>query len=373
MVSKPDSGRPTLRDVSSRTGLSVYSVSRALSGQKGVSEETRLRVQAAAREVGYVANQLARSLKGNSSRTIGILAGGTANQYYATLIGAFDQALRAANFQSVLADTMADGAYGRQRESHMVSALLEQRVAAIVVTYSLAPANLKLITDWKIPLIFVDCVPPKQYAQYPAVACDNEQASHLVGDHFAGHGYRHWAFVGYPKRWSSRLPRERAFLDSARRHGATVDVIDTGNDPVTPHEEMSRYLAEHPPGTVDAIYCTNTPLLLGTLRAVRDDGRRVGTDLGVIAFDEFEWASLLQPSITVIDQHTPDIGRNAAAKLLDVLSGGLDADGIRQPNAELVTPTLIARQSCGCHLPTAAGSPGTAAARTSPGKRKTAP
>src|SRR5260370_30127303 len=117
MVHDRDALRRTLRDVSRRTGLSVFSVSRALSGQKGVSEETRDRVRAAARDVGYVANQLARSLKGNSSRTIGILAGGTANQYYATLIGAFDQVLRDANFQSILADTMADGAYGRERES----------------------------------------------------------------------------------------------------------------------------------------------------------------------------------------------------------------------------------------------------------------
>src|SRR5260370_2017607 len=266
MAGDRESARPTLRDVSARTGLSAFSVSRALKGEKGVSEETRARVQAAAREVGYVANGLARSLKGNSSRTIGILAGGTANQYYATLIGAFDQALRDANFQSILADTMADGAYGRDRESPLVGALLEQRVAAIVVTYSLAPGNLRLITEWNIPLIFVDCVPPKRYAGYPAVACDNEQASRLVGDHFAWHGYRRWVFVGYPKRWRSRVPRERAFLEAAERHGATVDLIETGNDPVTPYEAVSRYLAGHPAGTVDAIYCANTPLLQRTLR-----------------------------------------------------------------------------------------------------------
>jgi LacI family transcriptional regulator len=364
MPANRQSARPTLRDVSRRTGLSVYSVSRALSGEKGVSEETRDRVRAAARDVGYVANQLARSLKGNSSRTIGILAGGTANQYYATLIGAFDQALRAANFQSILADTMADGAYGRERETRLVSALLEQRVAAIVVTYSLAPANLKLIKDWNIPLIFVDCVPPTRYVQYPAVACDNEQASRMVGDHFASHGYRRWVFVGYPKRWSSRLPRERAFLEAARRHSAAVDVIDTGNDPLTPYEAMSRYLAEHPAGTVDAIYCANTPLLEGTLRAIREDGRRVGTDLGVIAFDDFEWSDLLQPSITVIDQHTQEIGRDAAAMLLGQIAGGPRAGGSREPSTQLVSPTLIVRQSCGCNLTLADRSSGAALAQT---------
>lgn len=360
MVINRKPARPTLRDVSRLTGLSPYSVSRALSGQKGVSEETRERVRLAARELGYVPNQLARSLKGNSSRTIGILAAATANQYYATLIGAFDQALRAANFQSILADTMADGYYGRERESRLVSALLEQRVAAIMVTYSVAPAHLKLITEWNIPLIFVDCVPPARYARYPAVACDNEQASRLVSDHLASHGYRHWAFVVYPKRWSSRLLRERAFLEGAQRHGATVDVIEAGNDPVATYEAVSRYLAGHPAGTVDAICCANTPLLQGTLRAIREDGRRVGTDLGVIAFDEFEWSSLLQPSITVLDQHTRVIGRDAAAKLLDELSvgdGAGEAGGIGEPGAQLVSPTLIVRQSCGRHLALPDGSP----------------
>jgi LacI family transcriptional regulator len=364
MAANGEAARPTLRDVGHLTGLSPYSVSRALSGKSGVSEETRARVRAAAREAGYVANQLARSLKGNSSRTIGILAGGTGNQYYAMLIGAFDQALRAANFQSILADTVADGSYGRERETRMVSALLEQRVAAIMVTYSLAPDNLKLITDWDIPLIFVDCVPPKRYARYPAVACDNEQASQLVGDHFASHGYRKWAFVGYPKRWGSRVPRERAFLGAARRHGATVDVIETGNDPVTSYEAMSRYLAGHPAGTVDAIYCANTPLLQGTLRAVSQDGRRAGIDFGVIACDEFEWSALLQPSVTVVDQHTQDIGRAAAAKLLDELAEGRPADGGRAASAQLISPTLIVRQSCGCDLTSADDSSGMSLAGT---------
>jgi LacI family transcriptional regulator len=342
--------RPTLRDVSRRSGVSIYSVSRALSGQNGVSEETRARIQAAAREVGYVANQLARSLKGNSSRTIGILAGGSANQYYATLIGAFDHALRVAGFQSILADTMADGSYGRARESHLVSALLEQRVAAIVVTYSLAPSNLRLIADWHIPVIFVDCTAPSSYGYCPSVACDNADASSLVGEHFASHEYRRWVFVGYPKRWSSRIPRERGFLDAARRHGATVDVIETGNDPDTPYEAMSRYLADHPAGTVDAIYCGNTPLLQGTLRAIRQDGRQVGRDIGVVAFDDFDWSGLLQPAITVIDQHTADIGRRAAAMLLDELAHPAGVDGRTQRTPHLISPTLIVRQSCGCNL-----------------------
>jgi LacI family transcriptional regulator len=325
-----------------------------LAGENGVSEETRERILAAAREVGYVANQLARSLKGNSSRTIGILAGGTANEYYATLIGAFDQALRTANFQSILADTMADGAHDRTRESHLVSALLEQRVAAIVVTYSIAASNLKLISEWDVPLIFVDSVPPKQYAEYRAVRCDNEQAGGLVADHFASHRYRRWAFVGYPKLWSSRLPRERGFLRGAKRHGAMVDVVEAGNDSLAPYEAMSQYLAEHPVGTVDAVYCANTPLLQGTLRAIRDDGRRVGTDIGVIGFDEFQWSELVQPAITVVDQHTAEIGRAAAAMLLEELQAGHGTESARE---HLVTPTLVVRQSCGCNLPVGQTSP----------------
>jgi LacI family transcriptional regulator len=257
---------------------------------------------------------------------------------------------------------MADGSYGRERESRLVSALLKQRVAAIVVTYSLAPANLRLITEWHIPLVFVDCVPQKRYSRYPAVACDNELASRQVADHFAAHGYRRWAFVGYPKRWSSRLPRERGFVEAAARHGATVDVIETGNDLITLYEAVSHYLARHPAGAVDAIYCANTPLLQGTLRAIREDGRRAGTDLGVIAFDDFDWATLLQPSITVVDQHIEEIGRHAAATLLAELAAGPEAAA--GPGARLVGPTLIVRQSCGCNTTLAGAGSGAASAGT---------
>lgn len=338
--------RPTLRDVSRLSGVSIYSVSRALSGQDGVSEETRARVRAAAREVGYVANQLARSLKGDSSRTIGILAARTANPYYATLVGSMDHELRQEGFQSIIADTAEHGVHDLERETNFVGALLEQRVAAVVVTHSLATANLELLAGWRIPLVFVDCVVPPGYDAYPAVIADNEAAGHLVGDHLAGHGYRHWAFLGYPPLWSSRIPRERGFAASARRHGAELDVIECGNDADTAYDAVLAYLGSA--AGADALYCANEPLLEGALRAFVERRIRMPQDTAVISFDEFPWAALLRPAITVVDQHPTRVGQLAAALLLAQL-GGPDRPPPRPvPERLLVPPDLIVRRSCGC-------------------------
>ena len=345
---RPGSLRPTLRDVSQYTGLSIYSVSRALAGESGVSDVTRERVRQAARDVGYVPNQLARSLKGNTSRTIGVIAGGTANEYYATLLGAFGQALRDASFQTLLADTMPGGDYDVQREATLVGSLLEQRVSAIVVTYSLAPENLQLIDDWKIPVVFVDCDLPDGYAGHPAVAGDSEAAGWLVGDHLANHGYKQWAFIGYPRRWSSRIPRERGFVESAKSHGATVDVLNCDNDSESPYLVLCDYLGSHPEGSLDAIYCANTPILQGSLRAIREDGRRVGRDVAVVAFDEFPWSGLLDPSITVVDQHISSIGRAAAELLLNELHDGASDDARPAVGTRMIKPHLVVRSSCGC-------------------------
>jgi LacI family transcriptional regulator len=316
-------------------------VSRALAGQDGVSEETRERVRKAAREVGYVANQLARSLKGNDSRTIGILAAHTANQYYATLVGAINAELGAVGFQSILADTAGESG----REANFVGALLEQRVAAIVVTYSISQDNLKLLSDWRIPIVFVDCVAPDGFTRYPSVICDNEAAGHDVGDHFHQHGYRHWAFLGYPPLWSSRLPRESGFAGCARGHGAHLDVVECGNDSGSAYEAMTAYLSGPSDARARALYCGNTPLLQGALRALAERGLRVPDDMAIVAFDEFEWASLLRPPVTVVDQHTTTVGRRAASLLLSVIKDGGENP---LPGKTLVRPELIVRRSCGC-------------------------
>ena len=81
------------------------------------------------------------------------------------------------------------------------------RVAGVVVTYSPTRENMRRLAAWRLPILFVDCLPPPGYEHLPCITADNHAASREVGAHLAGHGYRAWGFVAHTPTWGTRQPR----------------------------------------------------------------------------------------------------------------------------------------------------------------------
>jgi len=341
--------RPTLRHVSDAAGVSLFTASRALANQKGVASETRERVMRIAAELGYVANQAARNLKHRRNQTVAILTANTANQYYPVLVGAIEDEMQAAGYGCFATNAVSGGVYDIEREDRFVANLLEQRVSGVIVTYALSEANLALLRQWDIPLLFVDCPPPSGHDDLPALGIDNVAASRLIGRHLAEHDYRHWAFIAFPEDWTTRPPRERGFAEAAREADAKLDVVEAGNDAVSAHEAVAAYLdrAGKKGALPRAILAANTPLLHGTWRALQERGLRVPEDIAVVAFDDFDWAELLTPPVTVIDQHIAELGRRAGQAMIARLQEG-GADNVPAPQIGTLPATLCIRQSCGC-------------------------
>jgi LacI family transcriptional regulator len=338
-----------LKDVSSRAGVSLYTASRALSGHSDVAEQTKTRVQQAAKRLGYVANLHARNLKGRASDVIGVIAASKANQYYAMLVGALENAVEAFGYSCFVADAAANGIYLPEREDRIVHSMIQQRVAAVVVTYAIDAKNLALLDSWDIPVMFVDCLPSPSQRTYPSVTTDNYAASVAVGNHLAGLGYRRWCFVGHARNWNTREPRQGGFEAAAATCGATVEVVEGGNDAELARRAFTATLTRLSTGErPHAVFASNTVLLKGVLLALRDCGLEVPRQIAVVAFDDFDWATLLTPSLTVIDQHIELIGRTAGSQVLALL-------GESPVNGEIlgklvIAPTLKVRESCGAAL-----------------------
>ena len=179
----------------------------------------------------------------------------------------------------------------------------------------------------------------------------------MVGDHLAEHGYRDWLFLVYPKRWSTRVDRERGIRDSAATHGAHVEVLESENDEDSAFRTLETYLAqaERIPRVLIA---GNNPLLLGALRLLRDRGIRIPADMAVVGYDEFAWASLLDPPLTVLDEDSEAIGRLAGQTLARIINeqaeaakdGGSQSPVYRVEDRQQVAGRLIVRRSCGCYV-----------------------
>jgi LacI family transcriptional regulator len=335
--------RPTLREVSSAARVSIYTASRALAGHPGVARETRQQVFEAAQRLGYVPNRIARNLKGDQSLALGVLTANNANLFYSTLVKAIEKVVQPRGYHCYVVDAVEDGVYEVSREDLFVAALLEQRVAGIIVTYVPTAENMQTLSNWRAPLLFVDCLPPEGYERFPSVMTDSRRGSLQVGRHFAVHGYRSWAFLGHTPSWMTRRAREAGFREAATECGASVDVIEGGNHSRTAYESVRIFLsAKRRTEWPRALYASNEPLLNGALRALRERGARIPEEIAIAGFDDFAWADLLDPPVTVVDQQIAEIGRISGEKILSEIEGEPSGD------LHLLTPPILRiRGSCG--------------------------
>jgi LacI family transcriptional regulator len=350
------SKKPTMRDIGRVAGVSVYTVSKALSGIDGVSAASRERVLRAARELGYVPNRAAQELRKNTRSAVAVITASTSNYYYIDMMRGIERVLRASGRTAVVADIAAEGAYSLEWERRTVQDLLRSRAAGVIATFTLSAENTQLFEDWDIPVVFVDSAPPPSATRVPSITTDNYSASTKVGDHLAGHGYPDWLFLVYPALWSSRAERERGLREAAQRHGATLRVLESDNDRESAYTTLGRYLDAPGVDVPRALIAGNNPMVHGALRAFADRGLAVPRDVAVIAYDEFPWAGLLAPPLTVLDEDSENIGSLAAQILTRLIDEQVDAErqglpptpAYRPDDRRVLGAELIVRRSCGC-------------------------
>ncbi|TCV67459.1 LacI family DNA-binding transcriptional regulator [Neorhizobium sp. S3-V5DH] len=347
--------KSTLRDVSRATGLSIFTVSKALNGADSVSELSREQVLKAARELGYIPNRAAQELRKASRDSIAVVTASTSNSYYLDLMAGIQQMLQPSDWTVVVGDVAVNGAYDPALEDRMIRRLIESRTAGVISTLRLSSDNTQLLERWGVPLVFVDSSPPEDKPSLPSVTTDNYNASLMVGEHLAGHGYKRWLFLVYPSKWTSRFDRERGIRDAARLHGTHVEVIESENDPASASAALADYLAAQ--GRLpDVLITGNTPLLLGAMTLIRERAVRIPDDMALIGFDEFAWAPLIDPPVTVLNERSEEIGRVAARTLAAIIRRQAEAEARGQPAnpqylpeyRQQVPAALVVRRSCGC-------------------------
>ncbi|MFD0662726.1 LacI family DNA-binding transcriptional regulator [Thermocatellispora tengchongensis] len=281
--------------MSRAAGLSVYTVSRALSNGDGVSAASRELVLKVARELGYVPNRAAQELRKNTRSSVAVVTASTSNYYYIDLMKGIQRTLRLSDRTAIVADIAAEGVYTPELEDATIQDLIQSRTAGVIATLTLAPHNMKLLEDWDIPVVFVDSIPHESATRVPSITTDNFSASMKVGAHLGEHGYRDWLFLAYPARWSTRAERERGIRAAALKYGAGIEVIESENDVESAYATLTAYLDTPGRALPRAVIAGNNPMLHGALRVLHARGVRIPDDVAVVAFDEFAWAALLDP------------------------------------------------------------------------------
>lgn len=309
-----------MRDVAERVGLSRQLVSIVLRGAPGASEESRERVLAAAREIGYHPDDSARMLRRKRSGQIGVLF--TMRQpFEVDLVDALHQHAAARGY------TLALGAIGAaQSQREALDALMRQRIEALVVLGAEGGAERFEGLPPGIPALLLGG--PSASGPHDSVRVENERGIALAVDHLVALGHERIAYLG-PQDGPNAAERLAGFLETMRDHGLEPEVAPSDSTEEGGHGAALRVL-ERDADRPTALVCINDHCAIGALQTLVRAGIRVPDDLSIAGFDDSTAAALPFVELTSV---RPDPDRMAE----------LAIDTVRARLADPAAPAAIRR------------------------------
>jgi LacI family transcriptional regulator len=326
-------------DVARRAGVSVSTVSHVINGTRFVKDETVQLVRKAIQETGYTHNTIARSLVTQSTQSIGLAISAISNVYFADLVGTIEAAARRAGYTLLLTDSHDDA----DEELRAVRALHQRRVDGVLFAPVTGPdgAALSYLEELGVPTVLVDRCPSDRFDQ---VGVENVEATTGLVEHLVSIGHTRIGMVAGLPGLSTSSERVAGYRLGLERSGVPYDkaLVADGHSNAVSAEAATRELLRTPdPPT--ALVSANNHMTIGVMRALHLLGIRVPHDLGLVVFDDFEWAGLFHPRLTAVAQPIREIGDGAVRMLLDRIR-----DPRRPPHTERLATTFNHRDSCGC-------------------------
>ena len=284
----------TLRDVAQRAGLSAATVSRALRGHPYVDAETRRRAERAAHELGYRPNALARALRVQATKTVGLIIPDIRNDFYAESATVLQGALEARGYRLILCISNGDPDHDRS----YLRTLIDHRVDGIVHVPSSTtdPEELRA-GDARIPL--VELLRHSPQTPFDAVVSDDRDGAAALTRHLVELGHRRIAMLTGPIAFSTTRYRVDGYRAALREAGlgAEAEIILYGAySPAAGFAQTVEALARRPRPT--ALFASGSPLTAGVLRAVAEAGIRIPAEISLVAYEDPEWYAISTPPLT---------------------------------------------------------------------------
>lgn len=327
---------PSMADVAAVAGVSHQTVSRVLNSPSAVRPETRERVEAAIRELGYRRNPAARALVTRRTGLIGVVNPGEARFGPANTTMAIEEAAREAGYATTLAVM-------RDAQATTVDAALEfflglgvDGIVVIAPVTQVAAAANELASQLPVVLVAAGLRPTSELR---VVGVDQEAGARLATRHLIDLGHRDIVHVSGPNDWFDARSRIVGWRREMHEAGLEVPpLVPAGWDAVDGYDVARTLVREHRLPT--AIFAANDLLALGILRAFHEAGVRVPEDVSVVGFDDTEGAGYYEPPLTTVRQPFAEVGRRAIEVLLEALAG-------HRSESRMIPPELVVRASTG--------------------------
>jgi DNA-binding LacI/PurR family transcriptional regulator len=299
-----------MKDVAQRARVSSATVSRTLNGDPRVSEEVRDRVLEAVTELGYRPNRVARSLRRQTTETIGVVVSDIENPHFTRAVRAIEDAAYSRGYRVILCNT--DETAAKQR-AYLEMLAAEQVSGVIIAPADPADGTISWLLDLNIPVVAFDRMVDDERAD--AVYADNVQAGRLATQHLLDQGRTKIGFIAGRPEIQTGSQRLEGYLSVMRSHDLEP-AVGMGNFRLEEARTATRSLIdEH--AELDGLVVANNLMAIGAVGALRERGVRVPDDVAFVGIDDPPWAGLTAPAMTTLAQPTQQMATSAFDLLID--------------------------------------------------------
>ena len=341
--------QPTITDVAQRAGVSVATVSRAMTGGS-ISAVSRQKVEQAMAELNYRPGAMRATQRKDHSRAIAAVLSSQTSPYYAAMCDGITAEAARNGYQLLVLSypegTGCETVTADLMELQPAGALLAGFAVESTSAQDVIRTCLKRIQQ-AMPLVAIG--PPIEGIECARLTADPSQCVRKAMAHLAMLGHRRIAFVGGDRSARFSVIRENAYYEEVKRLGCLADpmyVMLTGCNAQAGELGASILLGNHQKADYPtAIVAINDPVALGVMRHLQRNGISIPRDIAVTGCDNAFFAPYLTPALTTVDLHPYEHGRSAMAELIMSISAGHPISFNQSFES-----SLIVRESCGATL-----------------------
>jgi len=309
----------TIRDVARAAGCSIKTVSRVINEEPFVTQETRAKVQAAIRSVGYAPNISARRLAQNKSYMICILMYPGFYQQASEMLTRIMDIGYEENYDILIQPYFPPHARSKKK---LVSLIYEHRIDGFVTTPPLDADDFvaDMLSTYKVPQVQV--TPLNRNLEIPYVTGDDQQGAYRMTEYLISLGHRRISFLTGPRNMRSSLDRLNGFRQACETHGLAVDDSLVRNSEWTfdGGYTLTRQLLEMPDRPT-AIFAGSDETAFGAIYAAQELGIQIPEELSICGYDNLSFSKNIWPGLTTVNQPSEEILERATRLLIDQLKG----------------------------------------------------
>ena len=304
----------TIKDIARELLVSVSTVSRALNNDASIRKETREKIQAAAKRMGYVPNPVATNLKYGRTKTIGVIVPEMSTPYAAMVIDGIQDVCYHNNYKVIIASSGEDADKERESLDIMMQFMIDG-IIACRCNYNKNTELYQKIQEQHIPLVFYDRLPHNIEA--PQVLVDDETKAFFLVEHLIRAGRKNIAYLGanFDTVYNSVL-RFNGYRSALERYGIEYNANIVIQTPGLNYSDGAATVDQLRHEKIDAIFAFTDTLAIGAMNRLQSLGRNIPKDVAVAGFSGTNLATIVSPQLTTVQPRQFEMGQRAAALII---------------------------------------------------------